>query len=472
MDFKYERGYVLKPTSTILAELENYLKRESLTLAQFAERSGLHSGTLSNLLHGHRPIAMHQLDQITKGMGLSEGFYYDMYIDNYIIEGSPDWRRIGPLLHRCAELDKLDSIRSVVQHIMDNLMYSSMLFTTAEELLKLGRREAATLLYESVSEGEKFQHSERLALCQYRLFILYLGQSQDANLRIANRFEPFVERLDEADQLDALKHLADVFSSLHRWDKVNELAQLLEQKASVQYKFWKKESFQKRPVRPYIYYILYSNLLRSLVYDENGDYEKALYYASLYSEMSWVKAPYTEDEQRVMEQFKEWAKANTYLYRLMTGQVEVMPDYLQYVESNENEIFPALFKIMQAANRYKFNVDHILQRFDSHLSYKTQRSRLGEFNQQLTGDRYIRFLTELAIYHLAAQKFDIGFHYLLESLESCVKIRSNSNIVRCVGLFEKYREVALLEHKKLYSNLISEVQRNNEEEDCFIAGSS
>ncbi|KGE19571.1 helix-turn-helix domain-containing protein [Paenibacillus wynnii] len=461
----------MEPTSTILAELENYLKRESLTLAQFAERSGLHSGTLSNLLHGHRPIAMHQLDQITKGMGHSEGYYYDMYIDNYIIEGSPDWRRIGPLLHRCAELDKLDSIQRIVQHIMDNLMYSSMLFNTAEELLRLGRRAAATLLYESVSEAEKFQHSERLAVCQYRLFIISLGQCQDANLRLADRFEPFVERLDEAEQLDALKHLADVFSSLHRWDKVNELAQELEKKASAQYKFWKRDHLQKHPVRPYIYYILYSQLLRSLVYDESGNYEKALYYARLYSDMSWIKTPANEGEQRVMEQFKEWAKANTYLYRLMDGQVEVLPDYLHYVESREDEIFPALFKIMQAANRHKFNVDPILLRFDSYLSYKAQHSRLGEFNQQLTSDRYIRFLMELAIYHLAAKKIDIGLNYLLESLESCVKIRSNSNIVRCVGLFEKYLEVARPEYKRTYSNLISEVQRNNEEKDCFIASS-
>lgn len=114
----------MRTMNTILSELEDYLKREALTITQFARHSQLHSGTLSNIVHGHRPIAMQQLDRITRAMGREEGFFYDLYIDNYIIEGSSDWRRIGPLLLRCADLDKLDSIQRTARHIMDNLMYA------------------------------------------------------------------------------------------------------------------------------------------------------------------------------------------------------------------------------------------------------------------------------------------------------------------------------------------------------------
>lgn len=462
----------MEPAPTILAELEDYLKREALTLAQFAERTGLHSGTLSNVIHGRRPIAMQQLDRITEGMGLSEGVFYDLYIDDYIIEGSTDWRRIGPLLQRCAELDKLDSIERVVQHIMDNLMYSPMLFEAAEELFARGYHAAAALLYETVAEGEKLQHSERLALCRYRLFTIGLGDIQDENLRIANQFEPYVERLEEADQLDALKHLADVYASLHRWDKVDELAEQLGQKATIQYKYWRKDSSQKQPLRPLIYYVLYAYLLRSAASDERRDYEKALYYTSLYSDLNWIKEPICESEQKVLDQFQEWATANAYLYRLMAGQVDVLYEYVHYVESRENEIFPALLKITQAANRYKFNIDDILLRFKKHLQHREQHSRLGMFNQQLTDDRYIHLLGELAIYHLEKENLTIGFDYLLESLELSVKIRSDSNIVECVGLFERYRKSASQGQKQMYSNLISEVNRVNEEKDGFMSSVS
>lgn len=43
---------------------------------------------------------------------------------------------------------------------------------------------------------------------------------QDVNLRAAVQFEGFVNRLDEVDQLDALKVLANTYSALRHWDKV------------------------------------------------------------------------------------------------------------------------------------------------------------------------------------------------------------------------------------------------------------
>ncbi|MBP2115931.1 helix-turn-helix domain-containing protein [Paenibacillus silagei] len=59
----------MQATTTILSELEEYLRQKDLTVTQFAKRSQLHSGTLSNILRGHRPIAMQQLDRITQAMG-------------------------------------------------------------------------------------------------------------------------------------------------------------------------------------------------------------------------------------------------------------------------------------------------------------------------------------------------------------------------------------------------------------------
>ncbi|SEU23769.1 helix-turn-helix transcriptional regulator [Paenibacillus sp. NFR01] len=458
----------MEPTPTILAELDHYMKKEALTVARFAERSGLHSGTLSNILHGHRPIAMQQLDRITMAMQLPEGFFYELYIDNYIIDSQPDWRRISPLLQRCAELGMLEAIRRVIMHLMDNLAYSPLLFNTAEELLEQGYPDAAALLFESVAEGERFQHSERLAFCRFRLFAISLRSGQETTLRAANQFEPYVERLDETDQLDALKQLADVFASLHYWDKVDELAERLKYKASIQYRHSLKRPLQKQPSRLYIYYILYSFLLRSAAAEERGDFETALQYAAMYSNVNWMKSPPSPEEEKVIEQFKEWSTANTYLYRLMSGDVAALPDYIRYIENKENEIFPALYKIIQAANRYRFSVDELLLRFSHYLPYRSQRSRLGEFSEQITSDRYLRFLAELAVYYLERQQPDPGFHYLLESLERSVKIKKDSTIVRCVGIFEQYRYLAAPESSSRYTRLIIEAQNGGKLDDPFV----
>lgn len=361
----------MRAMNTILSELEDYLKREALTITQFARHSQLHSGTLSNIVHGHRPIAMQQLDRITRAMGREEGFFYDLYIDNYIIEGSSDWRRIGPLLLRCADLDKLDSIQRIARHIMDNLMYAPLLFDTAEELFTAGKMEAAAAIYEIVAEGERFQHSERLALCQYRLFMISISDDQDKNLRIANRFEPFVERLDEVDQLDALKELANTYRSLQRWDKVDEFAAKMGHKARIQYDM--KERPQRRtserikhPGRPLFFYIAYSNLLRANVCDELGDYEQALAYTHAYADLGWVKEQGDEVEHW-KNLFMEWSKANVCLTRLLSGDSTLIGQYAAYIDSQREERLTGLLYILKAANKYNLNVDDTLQQFKQEI---------------------------------------------------------------------------------------------------------
>ncbi len=225
----------MKVTPTIRAELEQYLQQEDLNLSQFGQITGMNRGIISNIVTGNKSMSINQLDRITEAMGLPEGHFYDLFIENYIIDHPPNMRRIEPFLFRCAELDKLDAIRRVVGAIMDNLLYSHKLFEIAETLLAQGRNAAALLLYEGVAEAEKYQHSERLAICQYRIFTIQIGDDQSQNLSAATIFEVFVERLDEIDQLDALKDLANVYRLLRKWDKVDEMASKMRDKAEIQY---------------------------------------------------------------------------------------------------------------------------------------------------------------------------------------------------------------------------------------------
>lgn len=145
-------------------------------------------------------------------------------------------------------MNRLDCIAQVVSVLMDNVAYYvPLVFELAEEFFDQKLYEAAEILYENVASGERNQHSERLALSQYRLFTIRIGDDQSLNLRVATLFEPYVERLDEIDQLDALKDLANVYRSLHEWDKVNATAIKLNRLAEIQYGL---ESVTKEPLRP------------------------------------------------------------------------------------------------------------------------------------------------------------------------------------------------------------------------------
>ncbi|WP_339294288.1 helix-turn-helix transcriptional regulator [Paenibacillus sp. FSL W7-1279] len=452
----------MERTATIREQMEEFLHKHEMTINRFAEISGVNSGTLSNILNGNRPISMQQLDRITLGMGLEEGYFYELYIDECIFHATPDWRRLGPFLHRCAELGKLNCLDKAVRMTMDNISYSPLLFETAELFFKEGKHEAAVLLYKSVAESERFQHSERLALCQYRLFVLELTDDQDANLQAAVYFEPFVDRLDEMYQLDALRQLININVSLNRWDKVEELAKKMGSKAKIQYQNdVKMYDLEAGEVKPLIFYILYAQLIQANVCRERGNYEQGLYYVSLYMNPDWVTEP-SIDELRVINQFKDWGEANKYLYQLMVGQVEVLTDYVEYISTRENEIFTALCNIMIAANRFDLNVEQILERFEVYLILKDQSSNIGTINRQVNTERYTRLLSELGIYYLNSKNYDKGLQFILESLDRSITINSNRGMLRCMGLFEQFRDFSSYECQKRYKTLVSEVQDLNE----------
>ncbi|MEO2205902.1 transcriptional regulator [Paenibacillus pabuli] len=448
----------MEPTTTIRSNIEDYIRKQGYTLQYFADISGVNAGTLSAIIKGTRPIAMAQLDLITQGMKLEEGHFYEIYGAECFVESAPHWRRLEPFLQRCAELDKLDCIQRVIQQVTDDRSYVSELFELAEYMLERGQKKAARMLYECVAECEKYQHSERLALCHYRIFTLSLGQDQHENLRAAVHFEPYINRLDEERQLDAIKDLANTYSGLRYWDKVYQLAGELEQRVEFLERYKNKEIGYKRTFKhPFFTYRAYAYLLMATVWGERQDYEKALQYTSLYSNLS-IEEPAPEDLVFI-ERFKGWAEVNNYLYKLMMGDYEALNSYLDFIEKNENETLLGLVKIMEAANLYNLDVDHALGRFDAyiHLLLLEDHNYMPSYNNQIKDDRYTKFWAELTFYQLSKGRYTEGFNHLLTCLASAHKIKDDSTIIYCVGLYEEYSMQASESVKQNYKNLIKEV---------------
>ncbi|GAB6930322.1 hypothetical protein JCM10914A_43050 [Paenibacillus sp. JCM 10914] len=443
---------------TIHEQLERYLLDHGMTINQFAQHSGLNSGTLSAIINGVRPISMHQLDQITMGMELPEGSYYEQYIDECIFHTKPDWRRLGAFIRRCAELDKLNCLQSAVQRAMDSLSYIPQLFDLAEVLYHDNQYAAARIIYQNIAESERFQHSERLALCQYRLFLSGLCDDEEVNLQKAIHFEMFVERLDEQYQFDALRHLININTSLHRWDKVEELANSLEKKAY--HAYHTGPSTKKRPKydRPLLFYLLFSKLVLADVFYKRNEYDRALYYVTLYEAPDWVIEP-DEEELLIVDQFHEWAIANRFLYQMMSGQTDKVNDYIAYVADKTYEMLPALYHIMIAANRFQLQVDDILDKYHDYISDRQQRSRIGEISNQVSNERYARLWYELAQYYINSGRFDRGVKYILQSMEKSIHILSSTGILRCSRLFAQNQHSFDTESRNAFERLSEQAQR-------------
>ncbi|WP_237449140.1 transcriptional regulator, partial [Paenibacillus sp. OT2-17] len=390
----------------------------------------------------------------------------DLYIENYIIDLSPNFRRIEPLLYRCAELDKLDAIRRMVGHIMDNPLYASRLFDVAEALFEQGRHAAALPLYENVAEVEKYQHSERLATCQYRIFSIQVGDDQSRNLKAATLFEPFVERLDEIDQLDALKDLANVYRSLRLWDRLDVTARKMRDKAEIQYtlehqqKKRKPAEIEKRLSRPLFVYITYSDLLCASVYEAKGDYEQALEYTYAYANLDWVKET-DEDTLHWIKQFQDWAEGNIYTYKLLSGDISVLNNYVEYIaaspDASEKEMVTKLLNIMMAANRYQVDVDDILQQFETEIDSITQQQLSADmYTHQVVPEQSTRFKYELAKYYLNKGNYSYGFKYLLDVLSKSLIINKEAFFISCIRLFEQFKQFADFRLCTKYESLVRE----------------
>ncbi|QNR65305.1 transcriptional regulator [Paenibacillus peoriae] len=463
----------MKHTPTIRAELERYIQQESLSLAQFGQIAGLNRGIVSAIVTGNKTMSVNQLDLITDAMGLPEGSFYDLFIENYIIDTPPNMRRIEPFVYRCAELDKLDAIRRVVGAIMDNLLYLPKLFEIAENLFAQGRHGAALLLYEGVAEAEKFQHSERLAVCQYRIFTIQIGDDQSRNIRAAAVFEAFVERLDEIDQLDALKDLANVHRSLRKWDKVDEIAKKMKDKAAIQYNLNHKQDRREHTEssiklsRPLFVYIAYADLLCANACEELGDYEQALHYTYAYSNLDWVRET-DEDTQHWIGLFKHWAQANILAYRLLSGDVSVLHEYLNYIDESSDTIqedrVTQLLNIMIAANRYNLDLNDILKRFETEIASFSQRPSSDDmYTQQVLPDYWALCGYELAYYYLNHGMYNDGFNHLFCAMVKAHILNNETYFINCMGLFVRFKAHAVPETKTEFYNLIEKVWLNNVE---------
>jgi transcriptional regulator with XRE-family HTH domain len=467
-DFYAKGGYGMKHTPTIRAELDRYLQQKGLSIAQFGQLAGMNRGIVSAIVTGNKSMSVNQLDLITEAMDLPEGYFYDLFIENYIIDTPPNMRRIEPFLFRCAELDKLDAISRVVGAIMDNLLYSPKLFEIAEELLKQGRHAAALLLYEGVAEAEKYQHSERLAVCQYRIFTIQVGNDQSRNLKAATLFESFVERLDEIEQLDALKDLANVYRSLRKWDKVEEVARTMRAKAEIQYTLEHQQQSRmrdessKKLSRPLFVYIAYADLLCSGSCEAKGDYHQALQYTYAYTNLDWVLEK-DEDTQYWMGLFQNWAEGNTYVYKLLSGDVSVLNDYVQYIIASsdkvDKEMIVKLLNVMFAANRFQLDVNDILKRFEMIIDSFVQQPSSDMYTYQVVPEQTTRFKYELAKYYLNRGNYSYGFRYLLDVLSKSLANNKESFFIRCIRLFEQFKQFADVRTFIKYESLVSVGQR-------------
>ncbi len=412
------------------------MKEREWSISRLSKESGINAGTLSSLINGNKIMAVDQLDRITTAMELPLGHYYERYIEECLAGAPLNWRRMKPFLYRCASLDKLECMKLTVSLLMDNLIYSPLLFDTAEDFFREGKQQAALILYKNVAASECKQHSERLALCQYRIFTLKLGKDQAQNLQVALQFEPYVEKLEEIDQLDALKSLLNTYRALREWDKVSENAEKLLYKAKIMY-FSHKHLHDAEAIddsrlsRPLFFYIAYGYLMHGSACEGQKNFKQTLLYVEKYADLSWVRER-DSDTLYWMGLFRKWSTLNTLITKLFMGELKLLPEYVSYIETNQEESLIGLINILKVANLFDLDVNLIIDQYHSDILSAIKEIAQQIYYEEHILDLHVQLLLELAKYYLQRGVHTSGREYLLKGISESLAINNrNTHIILC-----------------------------------------
>lgn len=206
-------------------------------------------------------------------------------------------------------------------------------------------------------------------------------------------------------------------------------------------------------------YILYSDLIIASIYGEKNEYQQALYYVSCYENHEWVIENDLEAEL-TKSQFREWATANRYLFEIMTGRIEILDEYVDYLSTKENEILRGLFKLIKAALSYNINMDHVLERFKTAISsFMITHEKVGSYTNQIIDDQFVNFLADVADYYLNSDRIRVGIQFILDSLAISARINNDACMVRGFCTFDSIRHLATNEELHKYTTLLKEVRK-------------
>ncbi|MGG1619688.1 DNA-binding protein [Paenibacillus sp. NRS-1782] len=202
--------------------------------------------------------------------------------------------------------------------------------------------------------------------------------------------------------------------------------------------------------RPLIFYYGFSYLAKATALQKLGLFDEAREYILKYSELGWFSGLDATGLDEV-ERFRFFAKANMYTNDLLSGKIDVLQEYVQFLENNDEEVLPGLVTIMEAANLHLLNVDDVLHKF------QTTIDELSSLESETNKTHYFRFLYHLAIYYSNNKRFEDAVRQVLVFLTTANMIENGTNFKKFIVLFEALRQYASNEQIEKYQNLFKEL---------------
>ncbi|KGE17092.1 hypothetical protein PWYN_20785 [Paenibacillus wynnii] len=120
---------------------------------------------------------------------------------------------------------------------------------------------------------------------------------------------------------------------------------------------------------------------------------------------------------------------------MLEGKMDVLTDYLKFLQSNEEELLPGMLTILESAISHKYSIDSIQTDFENQLT------AMGKYYETERNVRYfIDYIYLLAKYYSINGKYYDSINIILQSLTSCIRLEDDTGFRKSVVLFESLRE--------------------------------
>lgn len=461
----------MQNTLNIRSIVEQELQQKGYNLSRFSQVSGMNRGTLSLILNGNpsKLPSIPQMDKIAEALGYEQGWLYELYLEECFDREVPHWRRLKNFLYRCIQLDKEELIDKALHRLMEDCSQTAAVFDAAEEWYEEGYRQVLLPFYRYVTVNEKYRHAERLAISHYRIFRLSQSENFENNLRSAITFEPYRHELPVGFRLDGLLKLTHVYYNQHMWEKVEFFADELHELSNHVYenRLHMSNNIEAekglKTERHLVVYYGQGYVMKGNALFLQERYDEALKYIQKYEDLSWFEGLY-EDGKREVNKLSSFARANFLAINLLSGNKDSLSEYLELLRNDVNEMLPGLLFVIDAANKYDFVIDNIIEEFLDEVvkMEKDLQTKNGYYQSDISMERYISLYKKLAIYFFKEHSYNKAIDNVIKCISLSVKANSKEDLISCVSLFELYRRYATDFQLEQYHQFMREVLRIEE----------
>lgn len=214
------------------------------------------------------------------------------------------------------------------------------------------------------------------------------------------------------DGWDAMVHIADkLHHSINAFYEEDQLRQAKGQ----------PRIDTKRLKRSVAFYFGYSMVAKGIALQKMGDYSAARDCIEKYSELGWISGLDDEGKEDVAH-FRMIANANTYVLNLLEGNMEALPEYVQFIHNaEEEELLPGIITILESALKHNCNVDWALKEFEANLDALD-----GEYETEANIRYYIDHLYLMSLYHFNNGNIYNALNISLKGLRMSDKLRDDT----------------------------------------------